>query len=59
MLDLKEVDLIKLADDFHSDEKCRDILEQLRWPNGEPLFQHLFHSSCRPYAVRNATARAA
>ena len=34
MSELKEMDLIKLMDDYHSDEKCRDVLEQLRWPNG-------------------------
>ena len=34
MTNLKEMDLIKLMDDFNSDEKCRDILEELRWPDG-------------------------
>ena len=34
MSDLKEMDLIKLMDDFNSDEKCREILEELRWPDG-------------------------
>ena len=34
MGELKEMDLMKLMDDFHSDEKCREVLEELRWPNG-------------------------
>ena len=31
---LKEMDLIKLMDNFHSEEECREVLEELRWPNG-------------------------
>ena len=34
MANLKGMDLIKLMDEYHSEEKCREILEQLRWPNG-------------------------
>lgn len=51
MLDLKEMDLIKLVDDFHSDEKCRDILEQLRWPNGVACIR------CGSLHVRNTPSR--
>ena len=31
---LKEMDLSDLMERFHSDEKCREVLEELRWPNG-------------------------
>ena len=31
---LKEMDLIKLMDDFASEERCRDVLKELRWPDG-------------------------
>lgn len=29
-----EMNLVKLVQDFHSEEKCRAYLEELRWPNG-------------------------
>lgn len=29
-----EMNLMKLMDEFGTDEKCREVLEQLRWPNG-------------------------
>lgn len=29
-----EINLVKLVDKFHSEEKCRQYLEELRWPNG-------------------------
>ena len=29
-----EMNLMKLVDQFHSDERCREYLEQLRWPDG-------------------------
>ena len=31
---MKNVDMITLMDDFNSEEKCREVLEELRWPNG-------------------------
>ena len=31
---LESMDLIQLMDDYHSEERCRDLLEELRWPNG-------------------------
>ena len=34
MPELKEMDLIQLMDEFHSEDKCRETLEQLRWPDG-------------------------
>jgi transposase-like protein len=30
----ENIDLAKLSIEFGSDEKCRQVLEQLRWPNG-------------------------
>ena len=34
MAKTKGMNLMKLTDMFHSDERCRDYLEFLRWPNG-------------------------
>ncbi|MDE0098643.1 MAG: IS1595 family transposase [Truepera sp.] len=34
MNDLNKMNLIKLMDDFGSEERCREALEQLRFPNG-------------------------
>ena len=34
MPDIKEMDLIKLMDNFASEERCREVLKDLRWPNG-------------------------
>ena len=31
---MKKMDLMQLMERFHSDEKCRKVLEELRWPNG-------------------------
>ena len=31
---MKDMDLFQLMDEFNSDEKCREVLEELRWPNG-------------------------
>ena len=31
---MKQMDLMKLMERFHSDDKCREVLEELRWPNG-------------------------
>ena len=30
----QDIDLMKLMERFHSDDKCRTYLEQLRWPKG-------------------------
>jgi transposase-like protein len=30
----QDVNLISLVERFHSEDKCRDFLEELRWPNG-------------------------
>jgi len=30
----KNIDLFSLFERFHSEERCRDFLEELRWPNG-------------------------
>ncbi len=32
--DVEKMDLGKLMDRFHSDERCRDLLGALRWPDG-------------------------
>lgn len=31
---MKQMDLMQLMERFHSDDKCREVLEELRWPNG-------------------------
>ena len=31
---LERMDLIQLMDDFNTEAKCRELLEELRWPNG-------------------------
>ena len=48
---LAEMDLIKLMDDFHSDEKCREVLEELRWPNGVACIR------CGSTHIRHTTSR--
>jgi transposase-like protein len=34
MLKEQEIDLVSLVDRFHSEERCRSYLEELRWPDG-------------------------
>jgi len=34
MKQTQEINLISLMDRFHSEEKCREMLERLRWPKG-------------------------
>ena len=31
---MKNLNLVSLMDRFHSDERCVDLLESLRWPSG-------------------------
>ena len=31
---LKNMDIMKLMDKFHSEDECLDVLEDLRWPDG-------------------------
>ncbi len=31
---LKNMDIMKLMDKFHSEDACREVLEDLRWPDG-------------------------
>ena len=31
---MKSMDMMKLTERFHSEERCRDVLAELRWPNG-------------------------
>ena len=48
---LKQMDLIKLMDHFHSDDKCRDILTELRWPTGVACIR------CGSLYIRNNPSR--
>jgi transposase-like protein len=34
MLKEQDIDLVSLIDRFHSEERCRDYMERLRWPDG-------------------------
>lgn len=34
MADTKDIDLLTLMDKFHSEERCHQYLEELRWPDG-------------------------
>src|SRR2546426_8433507 len=34
MSDVKNMNMIELVNQFHSEEKCRQYLEELRWPQG-------------------------
>ena len=40
MTDTTSLNLISLIDRFPSDEKCRDFLEDLRWPKGKAICPH-------------------
>lgn len=51
MDELKEMDLIKLMDDFRSDELCRDTLAQLRWPMGVACIR------CGSFHIRHTPSR--
>ena len=31
---MKDMNLVKLIDTFHSEDRCRERLEELRWPDG-------------------------
>ena len=31
---MKSMDMMKLSERFHSEERCRDVLAELRWPDG-------------------------
>ena len=51
MKELETMDLIKLMDEFHSEEKCREVLAQLRWPGGVACIRcgslHIRHTVSR------------
>ncbi len=51
MATLRKMNLMKLMDDYHSDEKCREVLEQLRWPNGVTCIR------CGSLHIRNTVSR--
>ncbi len=40
MTDTTSLNLIHLMDRFQTDDKCRDLLEALRWPNGNVACPH-------------------
>lgn len=46
------VNLINLIEDFGSEDKCRDYLEQLRWPSG-PVCPRCNHLIVTPVPERN------
>jgi transposase-like protein len=50
---LKNMDILKLMDKFHSEDACREILEDLRWPDGItcPRCQSKSISHIRKYDV--------
>ena len=45
------MNLMKLMDDYHSEDKCREVLEQLRWPDGVACLR------CGSTHVRNTPSR--
>ena len=47
----RRMNLMKLMDDYHSEEKCRELLEELRWPNGVVCIR------CGSLHVRNSSSR--
>ena len=51
MGNLSKMNLMKLMDNFHSDERCREVLEQLRWPNGVGCIR------CGSKHIRNIRSR--
>ena len=50
-MSLKDMDLIKLMDNFVSEDKCREVLKDLRWPNGKACIRcgstHLRYTTTR------------
>ena len=48
---LEKIDLIQLMDDFNTESKCRELLEELRWPNGVACLRcgslHIRHTISR------------
>ena len=50
-MSLKKMNLIKLMDDFASEDKCREVLKELRWPNGVSCIRcgstHIRHTAAR------------
>ncbi len=51
MAEIGSMNLVRLMDEFHSEEKCRELLEELRWPNGVACIQcgstHIRHTRSR------------
>ena len=48
---LEKMDLIQLMDDFNTEAKCRELLEELRWPSGVACLRcgslHIRHTVSR------------
>ena len=48
---LEKMDLIQLMDNFNTEAKCRELLEELRWPSGVACLQcgslHIRHTVSR------------
>jgi len=47
----QDMNLMKLMEKFHSDDACRDILENLRWPDGVQC------PRCESKSIRNSHTR--
>ena len=47
----QEMNLVKLVDQFHSEDACREYLEELRWPNG------IACPRCGSMSIRNSYTR--
>ena len=45
------MDLLKLMDEFNSDQKCREVLQEMRWPNGIACIR------CGSTHIRNSNTR--
>jgi transposase-like protein len=51
MKEKQEMNLMKLMDDFQTDDACREILEKLRWPDGTEC------PRCHSKSIRNSYTR--
>lgn len=51
MKEKQEMNLMKLMDDFQTDDACREVLEKLRWPDGIEC------PRCHSKSIRNSYTR--
>lgn len=51
MKEKQEMNLMKLMDDFQTDDACREVLEKLRWPDGIEC------PRCHSKLIRNSYTR--